>query len=101
MTACFSKDIQYRKPGAKFKFAACAFACLALLAACAMTVNAAPQTPAATQPVTAFTVSFGPELSATPLDGRVYVVISANNSREPRLQIVEEEVESQQIFGAD
>ena len=41
------------------------------------------------------------KLSPTPLDGRVYVVISTTNDPEPRDQILEEEAKSQQIFGAD
>lgn len=48
-----------------------------------------------------FAISFGADLSATPLDGRVYAVISTNNDPEPRFQIREVEVQSQQIFGAD
>ncbi|HKS81823.1 MAG TPA: hypothetical protein VJR23_10000 [Candidatus Acidoferrales bacterium] len=48
-----------------------------------------------------FAISFGSDLSATPLDGRVYAIISTNDSPEPRFQIREVEVESQQIFGAD
>lgn len=48
-----------------------------------------------------FTVSFSPELSATPVDGRVYVVISTNGGQEPRFQINEQEARSQQIFGVD
>ena len=48
-----------------------------------------------------FAVSFSSDLSATPLDGRVYVVISTTNKPEPRFQILEEEAKSQQIFGVD
>jgi hypothetical protein len=55
--------------------------------------------PAASQP--RFAISFGSNLSATPVDGRVYAVISTTNSPEPRDQIVEVEVNSAQIFGAD
>jgi hypothetical protein len=50
---------------------------------------------------TRFAISFSSELSAAPLDGRVYVVISTTNVPEPRFQILEDEVKSQQIFGAD
>jgi hypothetical protein len=48
-----------------------------------------------------FAISFGRDLSPTPLDGRVYVVISTKPDPEPRTQILEEEAQSQQIFGAD
>ena len=48
-----------------------------------------------------FAISFSAELSATPLDGRVYVVISTTNEPEPRFQVLEQEAKSQQIFGVD
>src|SRR5580700_9991011 len=48
-----------------------------------------------------FAISFDSHLSPTPLDGRVYVVISTKQEPEPRTQILEEEAQSQQIFGAD
>src|SRR5579859_5235942 len=48
-----------------------------------------------------FSVSFGSDLSSAPLDGRVYVVISTTNDPEPRDQVLEVEVKSQQIFGVD
>jgi hypothetical protein len=48
-----------------------------------------------------FALSFDSTLSATPLDGRVYVVISTTNDPEPRDQVLEVEVRSQQVFGAD
>jgi hypothetical protein len=48
-----------------------------------------------------FAISFDSKLSSTPLDGRVYVVIATKNDPEPRTQILEVEVESQQVFGAD
>jgi hypothetical protein len=48
-----------------------------------------------------FAISFSSELSATPFDGRAYVVISTTNDPEPRFQILEDEVKSQQIFGVD
>jgi hypothetical protein len=77
-------------------------ACLVALSAGSAIVLAAPQAPrgkSSTEP--RFAVSFGSGLGATPLDGRVYVVISTNNDPEPRFQIVEEEARSQQIFGVD
>jgi hypothetical protein len=87
------------------KFAGYGLACLVAIAACSAIFLAAPRTPMAPQATSGaqprFAVSFGSELSATPLDGRVYAVISTNNNPEPRFQIREEEVESQQVFGAD
>lgn len=90
-------------------FARWAFACLAiltlLLPASVTLLYAAPHPHAAksgaAQPQPRFAISFGSELSATPLDGRVYVVISTTNDPEPRDQIVEVEIRSQQVFGAD
>jgi hypothetical protein len=77
-------------------------ACLAALSAHSAILRAAPQalsTKSSAQP--RFAISFGSNLSTTPLDGRVYVVISTKEDPEPRTQILEEEVLSQQIFGAD
>jgi hypothetical protein len=45
-------------------------------------------------------VSFGPELSKTPLDGRLLVMLSVDPKEEPRLQI-SESPKTQQIFGID
>jgi len=45
-------------------------------------------------------ISFGSDLSSTPLDGRVYVVFSVNQ-KDPRMDVGEREVESAQVFGAD
>src|ERR1700683_3986558 len=48
-----------------------------------------------------FEITFPPELSANPVDGRVYLLISTDGNQEPRFQVREEEAESQQIFGVD
>jgi len=48
-----------------------------------------------------FEISFSKELSATPLDGHVLLVISNNTDDEPRFQISFMTARSQQIFGAD
>jgi hypothetical protein len=48
-----------------------------------------------------FEVSFPESLIATPLDGRVFVLISKNNSREPRFQVAESGLNSEQVFGVD
>lgn len=46
-------------------------------------------------------ISFDPALSAQPVDGRVYFLLSADPNVEPRMEIEEVEVRSQQIFGVD
>lgn len=46
-------------------------------------------------------VQFPASLSKQPLDGRLIVAISNDNTKEPRFQVVEEEAESQQFFGID
>jgi hypothetical protein len=45
-------------------------------------------------------VSFGPEHSAQPLDGRLLVLLSTDGKNEPRFQI-SENTRTQQIFGID
>ncbi len=47
-----------------------------------------------------FEISFPIAQSATPLDGRVYLMISTNDRREPRFQI-NDEPDTQQFFGID
>ncbi len=56
----------------------------------------------ANQPQSAlrFAVSFPNERSATPLDGRLLLLVSKNNEREPRFQI-NEDLNTQQVFGID
>ncbi|HEY6385617.1 MAG TPA: hypothetical protein VIX91_08045, partial [Candidatus Acidoferrum sp.] len=88
------------------KFLVYALACplaFVALSASPTVLQAVPQAPhaknSAAQPRVA--ISFDSKLSPTPLDGRVYIVISTTNEPEPRTQILEEEVQSQQIFGAD
>ncbi len=46
-------------------------------------------------------VSFGPELSREALDGRLLLLISTNDSAEPRFQISDTSLKSQQVFGLD
>ena len=48
-----------------------------------------------------FEISFSKEMSATPLDGHVLLVISNNTDDEPRFQVSFMTARSQQIFGAD
>jgi len=47
-----------------------------------------------------FEISFPQELSSTPVDGHILLIISRNNKKEPRFE-VGEGVESQQAFGLD
>jgi hypothetical protein len=77
---------------------------IATLAASSVTLSAASEAPQGngkSSPQPRFAISFGRDLSPTPLDGRVYLVISTKQDPEPRTQILEEEVQSQQIFGVD
>ena len=46
-------------------------------------------------------ISFSREASATPVDGRVLLIISKDNKKEPRFGVGETETKSQQIFGVD
>ncbi len=55
---------------------------------------------AQTQPLH-FEISFSATANAEPLDGRVLLAISRDDKREPRFQILEEEADSQQLFGVD
>lgn len=47
-----------------------------------------------------FAISFPAEMSKTPLDGRLLLLISTNNEREPRFQISDSPA-TQQVFGLD
>src|SRR5260370_35404768 len=47
-----------------------------------------------------FTISFPESASKEPLDGRLLLLISTDNSKEPRLQI-SEDLSTQQVFGLD
>jgi len=48
-----------------------------------------------------FEISFAKDMSATPLDGHVLLVLAHNNDDEPRFQISFMTAHSQQIFGVD
>lgn len=88
-------------------------ACRAFIAFCVLTffwlstpAFAAPQSvvPAAAQPRSSslrFEISFPQSVSAAPLDGRVFLLLSTNNAAEPRFQVRESGVNSQQDFGVD
>ena len=47
-----------------------------------------------------FSISFPAEKSSAPLDGRLLLLVSSNNTREPRFQI-NEDLNTQQVFGID
>ena len=66
---------------------------VALVFAASSSSAAAPQGPR-------FLVSFSPAVRASAADGRVYVLLSKDASKEPRFQI-HEGIDSQQIFGVD
>lgn len=55
---------------------------------------------AAERPRLAFEISIPKELSATPLDGHIVLILSKDEKREPRFTVVEG-IESQQAFGLD
>jgi len=48
-----------------------------------------------------FTITYGANKSKTPLDGRLLLLISKDASEEPRLQISDNALKSQQVFGID
>jgi Putative esterase len=48
-----------------------------------------------------FEISFPKQMSATPLDGHILLLISNNNEREPRFQVSFMVQYSQQVFGVD
>jgi hypothetical protein len=65
-----------------------------------MTMGCWPGVFAAAEPGLAFTISFDPARSATPLDGRLLLLISSDPAEEPRLQI-NDSLKSQIVFGMD
>ncbi|MGC2388895.1 MAG: hypothetical protein WA621_05805, partial [Candidatus Acidiferrum sp.] len=98
-----SETICLASRGAARKFVRGALAIFAALSACVAILHAAPQPPRAKSPSAQprFAISFSSDLSPSALDGRVFVVISTTNDPEPRDQILEVEVHSQQVFGTD
>ncbi|KPK75958.1 MAG: hypothetical protein AMJ79_09005, partial [Phycisphaerae bacterium SM23_30] len=76
--------------------------CLALQITC-QNQKAAPPEPARIEPAAGpvrFGVSFDKELSREPLDGRILLMISAQDGAEPRFQI-SDGPDTQLIFGID
>jgi hypothetical protein len=80
-------------------FTRCAFWIVFLC--CAVLSQAATTKPAAKPVPQRFEISFPKQMSATPLDGHVLLVISNNDDKEPRFQISFMTPDSQQVFGVD
>ena len=57
--------------------------------------------PGAEGPKVRFSVTYGAAASSAPLDGRLLLLISKDTAEEPRLQITDNALRSQQIFGVD
>ena len=57
--------------------------------------------PESEKPKVRFSVTYGAGASAAPLDGRLLLLISTDSSEEPRLQINDNALKSQQVFGLD
>lgn len=106
---CFPQRTASNSHGAAPQLARYARACLAALVVHAAMLIAAASAPmpsphaksAPAQPQARFTISFGSDLSSSPVDGRVFAIVSTTKDPEPRDQILEDEIRSQQIFGAD
>ena len=74
---------------------------LVLLASMSFATNAELKAPdAVTTANPRFEISFPESASKEGLDGRLLLLISTNNEREPRLQI-NEDLNTQQVFGVD
>jgi hypothetical protein len=67
---------------------------------CATAAHAAAAKPSP-KPSPRFEVSFPKEMSGTPLDGHILLLISNNDEKEPRFQISFVTPDSQQVFGVD
>ena len=72
-----------------------------VLLLCVPATQAATAKPAAKPASQRFEISFPKEMSAAPLDGHVLLLISNNDTEEPRFQISYETPDSQQVFGVD
>ena len=71
---------------------------LVLLAVCLFATTAQLKSPELAN--VRFEISYPESSSKEPLDGRLLLLISTNNEREPRLQI-NEDLTTQQVFGID
>jgi hypothetical protein len=72
-----------------------------VLLLCIPAAQAAATQPAAKPASPRFEISFPKDVSAAPLDGRVLLLISNNDEREPRFEISFDTTTSQQAFGVD
>jgi hypothetical protein len=73
---------------------------LGMLIACAMVAGVRAGARPGETPLK-IAVSFGPELSREALDGRLLLLFSTDDSVEPRFQISDTSLRSQQVFGID
>jgi len=48
-----------------------------------------------------FVVTYGPQMGQSPVDGRVLLLLSTDKSEEPRFQVSDISLESQQVFGIE
>ncbi|HYB54511.1 MAG TPA: hypothetical protein VEG84_11650 [Thermoanaerobaculia bacterium] len=72
------------------------------LVLCALAIATLPEAARASGPARArFVVTYGADKSAAPLDGRLLLLLSTDRSEEPRLQVSETSLTSQQVFGID
>ncbi len=75
---------------------------LLLVGATCLSLTAAPAaSPATPEARIRVAVSYGAEKSAEPLDGRVLLLLSTDPSAEPRFQISDTSLKTQQVFGVD
>jgi len=70
-----------------------------IVSLCFLTVSAHAANPKS-QPLR-FEISFSQQVSTTPLDGHMLLLISRNDEQEPRFQISFDVTDSQQAFGVD
>lgn len=73
---------------------------LALFALFPMTLNSPAKAASATQSSLAFSITFATARSATPLDGRLLLLLSTDLAAEPRFQI-DDSPKTQIVFGLD
>ena len=74
---------------------------LAAAAVGAMTIAGFTAGPVSEAAKVRFTVTYGADKSSPPLDGRLLLLISNNSDDEPRLQVYDNALKSQQVFGVD
>ncbi len=75
------------------------FSLLSLAVLCVTTLTGLSR-PAETAKIR-LVVTYGADKSATPLDGRLLLLLSRDAKEEPRLQISDDALKSQQVFGID